>query len=79
MFILHFVNQANANPSKQKASIYLLPVGDNVGTLVQGVADTMVEVRGEMDSEADTVSGLSCPLEARTEGLPYLLPRGREM
>ena len=39
-----------------------------MGTLVQGVADTMVEVRGEMDSEADTVSGLSCPVEARTEG-----------
>ena len=78
MFILHFVKPAN--PSEEKAnSTYLLPVGDNVGTLVQGVADTMVEVRGEMDSEADTVSGLSWPEEARTEGWPYLLPRGREM
>ena len=50
-----------------------------MGTLVQGVADTMVELRGEMDREEDTVSGLNWPEEARTEGWPYLLPRGREM
>ena len=50
-----------------------------MGTLVQGVADTMVELRGEMDREEDTVSGPNWPEEARTEGWPYLLPRGREM
>ncbi len=42
---------------------YLLPDGRDTGTEVQGVADTMVEVTGEeageMDREADTVSGLS--------------------
>ena len=39
---------------------HLLPDGEDTGTEVQGVADTMVEVtgeleEGEMDSEADTV------------------------
>ena len=43
---------------------HLLPDGEDTGTEVQGVADTMVEVtgeleEGEMDSEADTVLGLS--------------------
>ena len=43
---------------------HLLPDGEDNGTEVQGVADTMVEVtgeleEGEMDSEADTVLGLS--------------------
>ena len=40
----------------------LLPEREDTGTEVQGVADTMVEVtgeEGEMDSEADTVLGLS--------------------
>ena len=43
--------------------VYLLPDGRDTGTETQGVADTMVEVpgeeEGEMDREAETVSGLS--------------------
>ena len=55
--------------------LYLLPVGAGGLDTTQGdTATTVLCEAGDKEREAEVVPGPSCPVVARMEGRPYLLP-----